>query len=168
MKWLWTETGLQRDGATAWTNAVKRATAAYGWHLVNDLRANPLRGQDGTQPMLSYAVGWIVGYAIGSGGMEMSDRDLERMSRGLGISFGEVGERCEYVRGMCSSKGYGQECMTATLRRMKGMYLTHDERNPQSANMQDAEAYTWIADADGYADGWVIASRVRARQRGTR
>ena len=168
VKWLWAETGLQKDGATTWTNAVKRATAAYGWHVVNDLRANPAKGHDGTRPMLSYAIGWIVGYAIGSGGAEMSDRDLERMSRELGLSFGDIGERCEYVRRTCSSKGYGQECMMTTLRRMKGMYLAHDKRNPKSANMPDNETYNWIADADGYSDGWVIASRVRAQQQGTR
>ena len=166
VKWLWAETGLQKDGAAAWTDAVRRATAAYGWHIVNDLHTNPAKSSDGTRPMLSYAIGWIVGYAIGSGGMEMSDRELEGLSQKMIIPFSEVGNRSEYIRGMCAKKEYGPGCLNATMRRMKGMYLMHDDRNQQSWTIPDRKTYNWIADADGYADGWVVASRVRAQREG--
>lgn len=164
VKGMWGRNDTNKDMARAWTNAVMQATAAYGWHVANDLRANPAKSKDGTRPMLTYASGWVMGYVVGFGGSEPSDRSLEEASQRLGIPFGEIGERTVYAREICSSKGYGQDCMASLMRHVKHMFVTHHPRNPESARVPDGKTYNWIADIDGYADGWSIAKRVRMQQ----
>ena len=164
VKEMWRRTNTNKERARAWTNAVMQATASYGWHIVNDLKANPAKSKDGTRPMLTYASGWVTGYIAGFGIEEPTDRELQEMSQRMGISFGEIGERIVYARELCSAKGYGPDCKASLMRHMKHMFVMHDPRNPEASGASDAHSYNWIADIDGYADGWFIAQRVRIQQ----
>lgn len=160
VKQLWQQTGMDKDAASRWTRAVTQATATYGWYVVSELGANPKSSRDGTRPMQSYAVGWILGYASAYGWRETSERAMEQAAQAGGISLGETGERITYARDSCSAHGYVQECSLATIMHVKWNFITHDGRSPMPVP-EDTETFNWIADADGFADGWTISKRVQ-------
>lgn len=164
IKRMWSNTNATKEVATAWTNAVRQATASYGWHVINDFNANPAKSSDDTRPMLTYAIAWIMGYVAGFHGEEPTERMLQEASQRTGISLGETGQQVMYAQNLCLSKGYGPECRVSLIRHTKHMFLTHDPRNPDAADMPDATTYNWIADIDGYADGWFVGRQVRAQQ----